>query len=88
MMASVTEHAHIRDVRGQVPDFEFLIPGEGEINYGVYLREMQRMGYTGHITAEISLMVQERPNYDALVAMKQTYAVMARAFDEAGISRH
>ncbi|MCC6455114.1 MAG: sugar phosphate isomerase/epimerase [Caldilineaceae bacterium] len=87
MMASVTEHAHIRDVRGQVPDFEFLIPGEGDIDYVLYLREMQRMGYTGHITAEISLMVQERPNYDALVAMKQTYAVMARAFDEAGVRR-
>lgn len=88
MMAAVTEHAHIRDVRGQVPDFEFLIPGEGEIDYVLYLREMQRMGYTGHITAEISLMVQERPNYDALVAMKQTYAVMARAFDQAGVRRN
>lgn len=87
MMTPVTEHAHVRDARGVVPDFEFLIPGEGEIDYVFYLKEMQRMGYTGHVTAEVSLMVQERPNYDALVAMKQSYAVMVRAFEAAGVSR-
>lgn len=87
LMAPVTEHTHIKDERGQVPDFEFLIPGEGEFDYVFYLKEMQRLGYTGHITAEISLMVQRRPNYDALAAAKQTYAVMARAFEQAGISR-
>jgi inosose dehydratase len=88
LMAPVTEHAHVRDAQGRAPNFEFLIPGEGDIDYVFYLKEMQRLGYTGHITAEVSLMVQERPNYDALAAMKQSYAVMARAFDEAGISRN
>jgi sugar phosphate isomerase/epimerase len=87
LMAPVTVHTHIKDERGQVPDFEFLIPGEGEFDYVLYLKEMERMGYTGHITAEISIMVQQRPNYDALAAAKQTYAVMARAFAQAGISR-
>lgn len=88
LMAPVTEHAHVRDARGVVPDFEFLIPGEGDIDYVHYLREMARVGYTGHITAEVSLMVQERPNYDALGAMKQSYAVMARAFGSAGLIRN
>lgn len=87
LMAPVTEHAHVRDAVGQAPTFEFLIPGEGDIDYVLFLREMQGHGYSGHITAEVSLMVQERPNYDALFAMKQSYAVMARAFDQAGISR-
>lgn len=87
LMAPVTVHTHIKDERGQVPDFEFLIPGEGEFDYPFYLQEMDRLGYTGHITAEISIMVQKRPNYDALAAAKQTYAVMAKAFAEAGIRR-
>jgi sugar phosphate isomerase/epimerase len=87
MMAPVTVHTHIKDERGQVPDFEFLIPGEGEFDYVRYLQEMQRLGYTGHITAEISLMVQRRPDYDPLAAAKQTYDVMAQAFVAAGISR-
>ena len=88
LMAPVTEHVHIRDARVQVPDFEFLIPGEGDIDYVLFLREMERAGYNGHITAEVSLMVQERPNYDALAAMKQSYAVVARAFGVAGIARN
>jgi inosose dehydratase len=87
LMAPVSEHTHIKDERGQAPDFEFMIPGEGEFDYVTYLKEMQRLGYTGHITAEISIMVQRRPNYDALAAAKQTYAVMAQAFEIAGIPR-
>lgn len=85
LMAPVSAHTHIKDERGQVPDFEFLIPGEGVFDYVFYLQEMARMGYTGHITAEISLMVQRRPTYDPLAAAAQTYQVMAAAFDAAGI---
>ena len=88
LMVPVTEHAHVRGARGQVPNFEFLIPGEGDIDFVHYLKEMERVGYAGHVTAEVSLMVQERPNYDALAAMKQTYGVMARAFGEAGVRRN
>jgi inosose dehydratase len=85
MLAPVSAHTHIKDERGQVPDFEFLIPGEGEFDYPFYLQEMQRVGYSGHITAEISLMVQRRPDYDPLAAAAQTYRVMAQAFADAGI---
>jgi sugar phosphate isomerase/epimerase len=87
MMAPVTVHTHIRDTRGQFPDFEFLIPGEGDFDYVLYLQEMQRLGYRGFVTSEVSLMVQTRPNYDALVAAKQTYGALAKAFAEAGIGR-
>ena len=68
------------------PDHEFLIPGEGEMNYVRYLTTMQRVGYAGHIVVEISLMVQRRPDYVALAAARQSYRVLARAFDDAGIA--
>ena len=87
LMAPVIQHAHVRDARGVVPNFEFLVPGEGEIDYVVYLRALQEHGYDKFLTAEVSLMVQERPNYDALAAMKQSYSVVARAFGQAGVSR-
>jgi hypothetical protein len=48
---------------------------------------MDRAGYEGHIVVEISLMVQRRPDYDALAAATESYRVLSRAFDEAGISR-
>ena len=37
------------------PNHEFLIPGEGEMDYVRYLRAMDQAGYDGHIVVEISL---------------------------------
>ena len=78
---------HIKDERGVVPDFQFLIPGEGVFDYVRYLKAMEAIGYTGHIGVEISLMVQRRPNYDPIAAAEQTYAVLNRAFLASGVSR-
>jgi sugar phosphate isomerase/epimerase len=86
-LAPHTIHTHVKDERGVVPDFEFLIPGEGVFDYVAYLRAMEAQGYTGHITAEISIMVQRRPGYDPLAAAEQTYRVLADAFEQAGIRR-
>jgi sugar phosphate isomerase/epimerase len=80
-------HTHVKDERGTVPDFEFLIPGEGEFDYVAYLRAMREHGYDGFITAEVSIMVQRRPGYDPLAAAEQSYRTLAHAFDQAGIAR-
>jgi hypothetical protein len=48
---------------------------------------MERAGYDGHITVEVSVMVQRRPDYDALAAAEQSYRVLSKAFDDAGIVR-
>ncbi len=86
-LAPVTVHTHVKDERGTVPDFEFLIPGEGEFDYVAYLKAMQKHGYTGFISAEISVMVQKRPHYDPIAAAQQTYDVLNNAFQTAGIPR-
>jgi sugar phosphate isomerase/epimerase len=87
LMAPYSLHTHIKDERGLWPDHEFLIPGEGEMDYVRYLRAMDRAGYGGHIVVEISLMVQQRPDYDPLAAAETTYRVLSSAFREAGIAR-
>lgn len=86
-LAPISAHTHIKDERGVEPDYQFLIPGEGDMDYVRYLRAMRRAGYDGFITIEISVMVQRRPDYDALAAATQSYRVLSRAFEEAGISR-
>jgi len=48
---------------------------------------MDRAGWKEYITVEISLMVQSRPDFDALAAATQSYAVVAKAFEDAGIDR-
>lgn len=87
-LAPHTIHTHVKDERGQVPDFEFLIPGEGEFDYVHYLKAMDAQGYEGYVSAEVSIMVQKRPNYDALDAATQTYKTLSTAFGAAGIQRN
>jgi sugar phosphate isomerase/epimerase len=86
-LAPISLHTHVKDERGIAPHHEFLIPGEGEMDYPRYLRAMDRAGYTGHIVVEISIMVQARPDFDALAAATTSYDVLSTAFAEAGISR-
>ena len=82
-----TAHTHVKDERGIAPDHEFLIPGEGEMDYPRFLRALDRAGYDGHVATEISVMVQKRPDYDPLAAAEQSYRVLSRAFEEVGLTR-
>ncbi len=87
ILAPHSLHTHVKDERGIAPDHEFLIPGEGTMDYGLYLRAMESAGYDGHIVVEISIMVQKRPNYDPLAAATRSYEVLSQAFSESEISR-
>ena len=86
-LAGHAVHAHVKDQRGVVPAFEFLIPGEGEFDYVEYLRQMASHGYRGFVTVEISVMVQRRTDYDPLAAAARAYATLAAAFRRSGIRR-
>lgn len=86
-LAPHSKHTHVKDERGIYPNHEFLIPGEGEMDYVGYLKGMEEAGYDGYIAVEISIMVQKRPDYDPLAAATQSYAVLAKAFADAGIER-
>jgi sugar phosphate isomerase/epimerase len=80
-------HAHVKDQRGRYPNYEFLVPGDGDFDYVDYLQTMQAHGYTGFITAEVSKMVQNKPEYDPVAACELTYRTLAKAFVDAGIAR-
>jgi len=80
-------HTHVKDQRGRYPEHESLIPGEGPFDYVDYMREMDRIGYDGYITGEVSMMVHKRPDYDPVAAAELTYQTLTEAFAKAGISR-
>jgi sugar phosphate isomerase/epimerase len=86
-MVPYAAHTHVKDERGRYPDYEYVIPGEGEFDYVRYLKAMAGHGYTGFISVEISKMVQRRPDYDPLAAASQSYHILSRAFAEAGLER-
>ena len=87
LLAPHSAHTHVKDQRGVVPDYEFLIPGEGPFDFAAYLKLMQKAGYDGYVTAEVSMQVQGRPDYDPLGAAELTYRTLDSAFREVGISR-
>ncbi|MCC6178876.1 MAG: sugar phosphate isomerase/epimerase [Chloroflexi bacterium] len=78
-------HTDLKDQRGRFPDHEFLVPGEGDFDYARYLRAMDRAGYTGCITVEISVMVQRRPSYDPAEVARRSFATLVAAEQAAGV---
>lgn len=86
-MLPYTAHTHIKDERGRTPNYEYVVPGEGEFDYVAYLKAMQRGGYTGAVSVEISFMVQRRPGYDPLATAAVSYDVIAPAFVQAEVQR-
>ena len=86
-LAPHTVHTHIKDFVGRVPSFEFVVPGDGEYDLSAYLRAMAAAGYDGFITAEVSVMAQRQPGFDALAAAARSHAALTRACAAAGVHR-
>lgn len=79
--------AHVKDERGRQPDYQFLVPGDGEFDYVAYLRAMRAAGFDGDVCVEVSLRVQRQPGFDPFAAAAQSYRVLSAAFDAAGVAR-
>jgi sugar phosphate isomerase/epimerase len=77
----------VKDQRGVAPDFQFLIPGEGDFDYVSFLRELAASGYDGGVAVEISVFRQRAPGYDPYAAAERSYSVLAKAFDDANLAR-
>ncbi len=72
---------HVKDVRGRTPDFEFLLPGEGNLDYADYLRQLSAAGYEGYITVEISGQVFGAPGYDPTAAADFSFCTLSEAVE-------
>jgi sugar phosphate isomerase/epimerase len=77
----------VKDQSGVAPNFKFLIPGEGDFDYPDFIRRMARAGYDGSISVEISVLRQRLPGYDPYAAAQQSYEVLSKAFEAAGVER-
>jgi len=75
-------HTHLKDVKGIYPNFQFCIPGEGELNIKEFILSLRENGYDGFITSEISGMRQKLPGYDPYFAAELTYKTVSAIFKE------
>ncbi|MBI3860453.1 MAG: sugar phosphate isomerase/epimerase [Planctomycetia bacterium] len=82
-----TSFIHVKDARGTAEKFEFLLAGEGQIDYAAYLRQVATAGYRGPVVAEVSAQISTRAGYDPLAAARTVYEKLAPAMREAGVRR-
>ncbi len=73
-------HTHVKDVVW-LPDgaHTFVLPGEGDFDYVAYFRAMERAGWTGYITVEVSAKVFRKEGYDPFAAVRFCYRVLSDA---------
>jgi sugar phosphate isomerase/epimerase len=86
LLAPYSVHTHVKDQRGVAPDYEFLIPGEGDFDYAHYLAALSAAGYSGSVTVEISAQVQRRPDYDPGATAARSFDALLAAARKAGVT--
>jgi sugar phosphate isomerase/epimerase len=86
LLAPLSVHTHLKDQRGRAPNYEFLVPGEGEFDYPRYLMAMDRADYQGFVTVEISKQVQNRPDYDPAQTAARSFQTLTAAATRAGVT--
>ncbi|MEZ5404457.1 MAG: sugar phosphate isomerase/epimerase [Bryobacteraceae bacterium] len=64
---------------------QFLLPGDGTIDYPDYFRRLKTANYQGWILAEVSRQLQTAPGYDAEAAARRSYRAMSQALRTAGL---
>lgn len=82
-----TAFVHVKDARGTPEKFEFLLPGEGTVDYAGYFRQLVAAGYRGPVVVEVSAQISNRPGYDPLTAARRSFEALATKMREAGIRK-
>lgn len=84
---SETRFIHVKDAKGTAAKPQFLLAGDGGVDYETYFRLLKTAGYHGPIVAEVSAQLQKLPGYDAVAAASHCYERLARAVASAGLRR-
>lgn len=80
-----TVFIHVKDKMGTADAFQFLLPGDGDIDYETYWKLLVKHGYTGSVMVEVSGQIHGKPGYDPVRAAKRSYANLASSLERAGL---
>ncbi len=64
---------------------QFLLPGEGTIDYDLYFRVLRQRNYSGWMLVEISRQLQTQPGYDPAQAAQKSYRFLSAKLRQAGL---
>ena len=81
----VSPYAHLKDARRAAGKHEFLLPGDGPTDYAEMFRQLGQLGYSGHVTVEVSAQIHRREDFQPIATAELCYERMAAAFAEAGL---
>ena len=78
-MAERTRFVHVKDGRGKPGAFQFLLPGDGTIDYVELFRLLKTSRYSGPVVVEVSGQLSSKPDYDPVAAAKKCWPVLRDA---------
>lgn len=78
-MAPYTVFVHVKDAQGTAENFRFLLPGEGDIDYGTLFNLLKRAGYRGDVLVEVSGQIHSQQSYDPIAAARKCFDPLANA---------
>ncbi|MEO7649629.1 MAG: sugar phosphate isomerase/epimerase, partial [Bryobacteraceae bacterium] len=78
---------HLKDGVNNAGKFEYLIPGDGKVDYNEYFQLARQFGYRGHSVVLVSGRISGKPGYQPVETARVCYTRMSAAMAKAGISR-
>jgi inosose dehydratase len=84
-MIGTTAFIHVKDSRGKRPRFQFVLPGQGSIDYAGYFSLLKKHRYRGPLVVEVSGQLHGKPGYDPFAAATTSYNNLAPKLRGAGI---
>jgi inosose dehydratase len=67
----------VKDSKVVAGKSQFLLPGDGDIDYSRYFTKVKAMGWSGWVLVEVTRQLQTQPGYDPIEAARHSYANLA-----------